>query len=593
MSAPFLGKWVLTNSFDTTNAVTVSDSGEMCMSPFHSTPSDDQLLNLYGDFDSNIAFQTANGRYVVFSSGGTPPWGGGLWFATEANLGTALTFQAVWIDNSRLAVAGDDIDGYTPYFFAEGTMLYAEFAHDFDDPSREMGGSFTSHVISPGTVELLASGGHGLDLRLANFSGDDVTGIKLTQCDLSDADFSGATLTKAILSGSVLRRVRLDGESVLKEAQLDGIDLTATTLENVNLSGVSLRGAVLDQAIFRHVDFVGADLSGVSAIGGGQGVSFGGCDLSNSRLANAKLKGARFAAGDGLPAAVLTSCFMPNADLTSANLVSVDMPGVQWYGADAKADGADLTNVNLSKANLATMDLNQGKMDGAVLSYTNLVNTNLRGALLRQGDRAVSLAAASLQGADLTGASLPGADLTNAAVSLSIQGPAKTFVGVPLFTITDTSLVSDLDQKQLSTTLKNAFINAGYPLIDTATITVLGAGHQWSIDNYDKSGSVLQSAYGTFSLVLHSGQTNAIRVYGSPPLLVITYNAANEQTQNVTGFNETTGLTAAIDDDTTCPNGMRWSQRNHGMDVETLMTAAEPPHPPACVPSEDNWCFMR
>ncbi|MEV6258938.1 pentapeptide repeat-containing protein [Nocardia sp. NPDC051929] len=590
MNAPFLGKWVLTNTLDATNAVTVNGSGQMVMTPFKSSPTDDQRLNVYGDLDSNVAFQAANEKHLVFSSGGTPPRGGGLWLATCSTLASALTFQL-----AGDAIAGDDVEGYTPYFFADGTMLYAEFAYDFNDPSREAGGRFDRRVISPGLADLLTSGGHGLDLRWVNFSGDDVTGIKLTSCDLTNADFSGATLIKATLSGSILRGVRLDDKTEFTDAQLDGVDLTGTTVENVNFSRVNLRSAVLNQATFHHTIFVGADLSDASALGGGEGVSFGGCDLSYSKMENAKLKGARFAAGNGLPAAVLANCFMPNADLTSANLVSVDLPRAQWYGAAARADGADLTDANLSQANLATMDLSQVKMNGAVLSSANLVNTDLRGASLGQSsdNRFVSMASASLQGADLTGARLPGADLSGAAVALSISGPAKTFVGVPLFDITDTSLTSDLDGRQVSTKLKNAFINAGYPVIDTATITVVGAGRQWSIDNYDTSGSSLQQTYGTFSLLLRTGQTSAIRVYGSPPLLVTAYNADNEQTQQAPNFGETKGLMEAIDDDTTCPNGMRWSQRNHGIEVETLMTAGEPPHPPACVPSEDNWCFLR
>lgn len=600
MSAPFLGKWALTNIFDTTNAVTVNGSGQMVMTPFKSSPADDQRLNVYGDLDSNIAIQAANGKYLVFSSGGTPPEGGGLWLATCSDLASALTFRRM--DN---AVAGEDVDGYTPYFLAEDMMLYAEFAYDFNQPSMAMGGVFYTQVISPGVADLLASGGHGLDLRWVNFSGDDVSGIKLTSCDLTNADFSGANLTEADLSGaklikatlskSILRGVRLDDKTEFTDAQLDGADLTGTTVENVNFSRVNLRGAVLNQAAFHHTIFVGADLSEASAIGGGEGVSFGGCDLSYSKMDHARLKGARFAAGNGLPAAVLANCFMPNADLTSANLVAVELPRAQWYGAAARADGADLTDANLSQANLATMDLSQVKMNGAVLSSANLVNTNLRGASLGQSSdsRFVSLASASLQGADLTSATLPGADLSGAAVALSISGPAKTFVGVPLFDITDTSLTSDLDGRQVSTKLKNAFINAGYPVIDTATITVVGAGRQWSIDNYDTSGSSLQQAYGTFSLLLRTGQTRVIRVYGSPPLLVTAYNADNEQTQQAANFGETKGLMEAIDDDTTCPNGMRWSQRNQGIEVETLMTAGEPPHPPACVPSENNWCFLR
>lgn len=631
MSAPFLGKSALSTYFDTTTAVTLGESGAMCMSPLGSSPSDEQRINLYGDLNSKIAFQAANGKYLV--------WDGGGWSATGTAAEAAMTFEmVVERGDGTFGIRDDGVNGQIPYFFADGSRLYGEFADGFDDPPQEMGGSFSRNEISPGLAELLSAGGRGLDLRWVNFFGVDFSGIRLPECDFSYADFCGVLLAKAvlskatlkdiifdaqtvftdcqldgadlsglnlaevnfsgtnlrgaILSKAILRGVVLDTNTILKDAQLDAVDLTGTTVEKVDFSGVNLRGATLNQATFHQVDFVGANLTGVSAIGGGEGVSFAGCDLSNSVLENAKLKGARFAAEAGLPAAVMANCYMPNANLTSANLVAVDMPGVQWYGSDAEADGADLTDSNLSKANLATMDLSQVKLDGIVLSYANLVNTDLRGASLQQSAHAASLAFASLQGADLTRANLSDADLTNAAVALTINGPGETFVGVPIFDITDTSLTSDLDSAQVTTTLINAFTGAGYPLIDKAAITVVGAGHQWSIDNYDKSGSILQSAYGAFSLVLRTGP-DTIRVYGSPPLLVIAYNSANEQIQKVTGFTETVGLLDALDDDTTCPNGMRWSQRNNGVEVETLMTAAEPPHPPACVPSEDNWCFTR
>ncbi|ORJ55517.1 pentapeptide repeat-containing protein [Mycobacterium simiae] len=426
----------------------------------------------------------------------------------------------------------------------------------------------------------------GMNIDTMNFSG-----ANLSEANLDGVSAVGTNLAGADLSGVDLTHVIFDPTTIVTQAKLDGANLTGLKLDTMNFSGASLVGANLDQVSARSANFTGADLSKVSALAAGEGVSFAGSDLSNAKLADATLEGARFSAEDGLPAAVLAGAYMPNADLTSANLVSVDMSGVQWYGANAKADGADLRNVNLAKANLATMDLSQVKMDGAVLSYASLINTNLRGASLTRDDenQAVSLAFASLQGADLTGATLPGADLTNAAVALSIPGPAKTFVGVPLFPI-DISLVSDLDQGHLSDNLQQAFSNSGYPLIPTATITVVEPRQQWSIDNYDTSGgSGLQATYGTFSLVLPS-QPGAVRVYGSPPLLVIAYNADNEQIQLAPTFAETVDLTDAIDDEATCPNGMRWAEREHGVDVETLMTAATPPHPPKCVPSETNWC---
>ncbi|MFJ9369592.1 pentapeptide repeat-containing protein [Nocardia sp. NPDC101769] len=581
-SLPFLGKWALTNSG---NAVTVDlGSQQMCMSGFDSSPNDEQRLNLYGSLDPSdwgFLLQAGNGNYLTWM----PPT---YWLADEPHLDPELDSPFLILDQGNGAFLVQCSTGSGGMnMSAQGMTLVGVYYGESTNDSM----LFENQVLTPGLADLLASGGgQGLDLRWVSFAGVDLTGIKLPACDLSNADLSGAVLTDADLSGANLSGAKL------RQVMAKGVNFAGADLSGADFSGATLRGANMNQATIRSADFAGADLSEVSALAGGEGVSFVGCDLSNSILESAKLEGARFAADDGLPAAVLVNALMPNADLTSANLVSVDLSGVQLYGSNAKADSAHLRNADLAKANLATMDLSQVNMDGAALSYANLVNTNLRGASLGRGDndRAVSLAFVSLQGTDLTGASLPGADLTNAAVALSIQGPAETFVGVPLFDSTDTSLVSDLDQRKLSTDVQNAFSSAGFALIATATITVVETGQQWSIDNYDQSGtSGLQSTYGTFSLILPTGQPNTIRVYGSPPLLVIAYDADNEQIQQAPQFSETVGLTAAIDDDTTCPNGMRWSQRNHGVDVETLMTAAEPPHPPACVPSENNWCYLR
>lgn len=442
------------------------------------------------------------------------------------------------------------------------------------------------------TAQLVGGDFTGSQITDCSFVGANLTNARLSGAkpNLGRVDLTGATLIATILSGLDLTGVVFDDTTVFMQAQLDGVNLTGQVLDRVDFFFANLHGATLDSTSAEGTNFASADLSGISALAGGQGVSFLGCNLSNAKLADARLKGARFGVTDQAAAAVLTNLYMPNADLTSANLVAVDLSGAQWYGPDAKAN-ANLQDATLSRANLATMDLSQASLDGADLSFANLVNTNLAGASLTPTTqrRAASLAFASMQGTDLTEAHLPSANLTNAAVALAVTGPAADFVGVPLFDL-PVALTTSLDAARIDTALTTAFATAGYPLVAAATITVAGVGVQWSIDNWDQSATaVLQSGYGGFVLVLTT-DAPTIRVYGASPLLVIATDEHNQQLQQSQTFTATAGLEDALDDQSTCPSGMRWSMRTRGVDVLTLMTPALPPHPPVCVPSLTHWC---
>lgn len=92
----------------------------------------------------------------------------------------------------------------------------------------------------------------------ANFTGRNLSGLKLPRLDLSMAnlagcDFSGADLSESKLQGANLAGVNLAGAK-LKDADLSGADLSDANLKGANLSGAKLEGADLWRANLMGVE---------------------------------------------------------------------------------------------------------------------------------------------------------------------------------------------------------------------------------------------------------------------------------------------------------------------------------------------------
>ena len=93
----------------------------------------------------------------------------------------------------------------------------------------------------------------GIDLRGADLSRADLTGVNLRDADLRGADLSRADLTGVNLRDADLREASLTGanlraadltEATLREATLREADLSRADLTGVNLSYADLTGAV-------------------------------------------------------------------------------------------------------------------------------------------------------------------------------------------------------------------------------------------------------------------------------------------------------------------------------------------------------------
>ena len=92
----------------------------------------------------------------------------------------------------------------------------------------------------------------------ADFTGRNLSGLKLPRLDLSMAnlagcDFSGADLSESKLQGANLAGCNLAGAN-FKDADLGGADLSDANLKGSNLSGANLNGADLWRANLMGVE---------------------------------------------------------------------------------------------------------------------------------------------------------------------------------------------------------------------------------------------------------------------------------------------------------------------------------------------------
>ncbi|WP_431913656.1 pentapeptide repeat-containing protein [Micromonospora carbonacea] len=157
-------------------------------------------------------------------------------------------------------------------------------------------------------------------------------------------------------------------------------------LTNTSLYGADLRNANLDGANLSHAELTIANLNGAN--------------LSHAYLGDANLRGANLG-GANLSHAYLGDANMDGAELSNAELTSAYLGGANLRTADlnrARLPLAKLSNADLSFADLDSANLRNANLDGANLDGANLLLANLGGADLRDAD----LSRAYLRGANLS-----------------------------------------------------------------------------------------------------------------------------------------------------------------------------------------------
>jgi uncharacterized protein YjbI with pentapeptide repeats len=298
-------------------------------------------------------------------------------------------------------------------------------------------------------VGLALEAGEGL--RQRDFTGANLSGMRLAAIDFSDSfmesadlegcDLSGAKLCRAVLAKANLRGANLAGADLsganlggafLDGTIFDGADLSDAVLSRTELSGARFKGANLTGADWLeakpgNVDFSGAqlgqcnflkcDLGGARFTGADVAeANFVECTLDDADFSRARMEKASFVASRGervvfrgarmRQAVLVHGSSFADADFEGADMEKVNLRGAILIGA--RFDGAILTGADLSESDASGASFDRALMKGCLLIRTKLADAALRGANLMD----VLASKARLTGADFTGANLYRADLS-------------------------------------------------------------------------------------------------------------------------------------------------------------------------------------
>jgi uncharacterized protein YjbI with pentapeptide repeats len=242
------------------------------------------------------------------------------------------------------------------------------------------------------------------DLSSTNLAGADLSGAELsyanlTSTNLTDASLAGARISGAALHGTVISGADLSDTAFFK-TRSGGITGTPsalpprTAIVNGYLAGpsVDLRNAQLDGANMSDLDLTEVELDGAVLTG---------ADLTGAHLQCSSMRSV------DLAGATLTEAWIYEADLDQSILTGADLDRALLSGT--VLTGADLTNADLDSADLSAADLPGATLVGANLSSANLVSADLRYADLSRASFAGAYAGeVDFSSADLTDAWMQG-----------------------------------------------------------------------------------------------------------------------------------------------------------------------------------------
>lgn len=190
------------------------------------------------------------------------------------------------------------------------------------------------------------SASNPVDARGADWSGQVLGALNLSDANLCRVDLRGTDLSQTKLDGCDLRLARYDALTRFPEgfdarscgavgpgARLSGVFLNCTDLRGMDLRGASLMGAYLS----------GADLSGALL----DGVRFTGSDLRRAILRGALCRGARFG-----------GCQLDFADFRAADLSDAALDTAE------SVRGADFTgSIGLTTQKTSLLSRPYGELD--------------------------------------------------------------------------------------------------------------------------------------------------------------------------------------------------------------------------------------
>jgi uncharacterized protein YjbI with pentapeptide repeats len=278
--------------------------------------------------------------------------------------------------------------------------------------------------------------------RRADFSFQDLSGLRFDGADLSGAKFAGANLAKAWLRGTNLANADMFG------ADMEMSDLTSANLTGADLRGANMSRCVLTDAVMRGADFRAGELASPDG-----GATIGGVtSLTEAKMERSVLAGA-YLSGCDLSGADLVDADLSGAELSETIMIGVDLSGANLQGATLRDTVGDLETLrramggDLPPGALAAptyrqmtagefsaavaahhewtesngtagrrLDLDLVSVPATMIAGYSLVGARLRRCYFQGGDwrgvdlHMADLSYAALIGVDLTGASLQGAN---------------------------------------------------------------------------------------------------------------------------------------------------------------------------------------
>jgi uncharacterized protein YjbI with pentapeptide repeats len=384
-----------------------------------------------------------------------------------------------------------------------------------------------------------------------------------TAASLVNAYMPDAILTGANLYGITANNIqfygtkaKIDGSAILEEAKLN-----SSNLSTVNFTQAQLMGANLSNSHLFNARFNKANLT-PSATGGA------------TDLSNANLQGADF-----------TDAQLYGANLTNA-AVAIKVPtkanpkqgGVYLFSLPYNGDTNTLQQYITELNDAATVfSLNPGGDDATLQKYLTALKTNnvgtLRLAFLRHQPPITLSNNAQIQTIEV------------GAVWQIVDGTAS----YTLWTDADEEGKTELYAAPSLTKMRAAFKRSSMTLRWQASASIDAAGQQWLLDNDSENPQNFSTGYVKFILKLNG---NVLDVYGTA--LRIMRLSDHSQEEFDTEACQVTLLTQTnMNADTVCPNGATLSvnqSRSGESWNEKWLHATVPPQPPACVPTDFNWC---
>lgn len=223
------------------------------------------------------------------------------------------------------------------------------------------GSNFENAIINFSTI----------NLKDANISNSNFTGLDLSNKDLSDVNFTGSNFTNVNLSNSNFTNSDLsniDFTNVnLSNSNLSNTNLTDSIFKNTNLSNTNFTYADLEFTTLLEQDFTGANFS--SALFYKK--NFAGSNISNANLKGAVFTGASFfntnISGSNFEGAVLYNSNFNSVDNLPPPIVqSLDISGNNDIVALDQLDTSLIKQLTTSSTNT---DYPSVSLDGKKITY--------------------------------------------------------------------------------------------------------------------------------------------------------------------------------------------------------------------------------